>query len=59
MTGSTMRRRDTPGGIERMKKSFELYDTVRVDHFRAFAEYYSIPCDAENASAGSGWKALA
>ena len=35
-----------------MKKSFELYDTVRVDHFRAFAEYYSIPCDAENASAG-------
>ena len=38
--------------IERMKKSFELYDTVRVDHFRAFAEYYSIPCDAENASAG-------
>ena len=24
----------------------------KLDHFRAFAEYYSIPCDAENASAG-------
>ncbi len=38
--------------IQRMKKSFELYDTVRMDHFRGFAEYYSIPCDAENASEG-------
>lgn len=27
----------------RMKKSFELYDVVRVDHFRGFDQYYCIP----------------
>lgn len=29
--------------IRRMKYSFTLYDTVRVDHFRGFDEYYAIP----------------
>lgn len=35
--------------IQRMKRSLVLYDTVRIDHFRGFAEYYAIPADAENA----------
>lgn len=35
-----------------MKRSFELYDTVRIDHFRGFAEYYAIPTDAESAVEG-------
>jgi 4-alpha-glucanotransferase len=29
--------------VRRIAYSFELYDTVRVDHFRGFDEYYSIP----------------
>lgn len=29
--------------IQRIAYSFKLYDVVRVDHFRAFDEYYSIP----------------
>lgn len=29
--------------LERFRYSFELYDAVRIDHFRGFAAYYSIP----------------
>lgn len=29
--------------MERMRYSFALYDVVRIDHFRGFDEYYSIP----------------
>lgn len=29
--------------IERLKTCFELYDVVRIDHFRGFDEYYNIP----------------
>lgn len=29
--------------ISRMKHCFKLYDVVRIDHFRGFDEYYSIP----------------
>jgi len=29
--------------IQRMQHSFQLYDVVRIDHFRGFDEYYSIP----------------
>jgi len=29
--------------IKRLAKCFELYDVVRIDHFRAFDEYYYIP----------------
>ena len=29
--------------IERLSFCFELYDVVRIDHFRGFDEYYSIP----------------
>ncbi len=29
--------------IKRLKKCYELYDVVRIDHFRAFDEYYFIP----------------
>lgn len=36
----------------RMRVSFVLYDAVRLDHFRAFDEYYSIPYMSENAVNG-------
>ena len=28
--------------IKRFKKAFELYDVVRIDHFRGFASYYQV-----------------
>jgi 4-alpha-glucanotransferase len=45
--------------IERLTQAAQLYDTVRIDHFRAFAEYYTIPVGkngkAKAAKTGS-WK---
>lgn len=38
--------------MKRMEYSFRLYDVVRVDHFRGFDEYYSIPAGSENAIHG-------
>ncbi|MGN0364279.1 MAG: 4-alpha-glucanotransferase [Bilifractor sp.] len=38
--------------IRRLRKCAELYDMVRIDHFRGFAGYYSIPYGAENARNG-------
>ena len=37
----------------RLERARELYDLTRVDHFRAFAGYWSIPADAETAMGGS------
>ncbi len=38
---------------ERVKASFELYDILRIDHFRGFAGYYTIPYGDETAR--NGW----
>jgi 4-alpha-glucanotransferase len=38
--------------IKRIAYSFKLYDVVRVDHFRGFDEYYSIPFGAATAEKG-------
>ena len=38
--------------IDRFKSCFELYDIVRVDHFRGFDAYYSIPYGDKNAKRG-------
>jgi 4-alpha-glucanotransferase len=35
--------------LARMRASFELYDVIRIDHFRGFDEYCRIPPDATNA----------
>ena len=35
--------------LARLRASFELYDIVRVDHFRGFDEYCKIPANAANA----------
>ncbi len=39
--------------IQRMEYNYNLYDVVRIDHFRGFDEYYSIP--AENITAENGY----
>lgn len=41
--------------IRRIKKCKELYDVIRIDHFRGFDEYYSIPAKDKTAEFGS-WK---
>jgi len=38
--------------VSRMWYSFKLYDVVRIDHFRGFDEYFSIPADAKTARGG-------
>lgn len=38
--------------IKRIEKCSQLYDVIRIDHFRGFDEYYSIPADAEDAMNG-------
>lgn len=37
---------------KRVRYSFQLYDVVRIDHFRGFDEYYSIPYGDETAENG-------
>ena len=38
--------------IARLTRTFELYDIVRIDHFRAFASYYTVDANATNAKNG-------
>ncbi len=38
--------------IQRIRATFELFDVVRIDHFRGFEAYWSIPADAETAATG-------
>ena len=38
--------------VQRMTHCMELYDVVRIDHFRGFDEYFSIPYEAETAVDG-------
>lgn len=38
--------------IKRMAHCYQLYDVVRIDHFRGFDEYFSIPYGAETAVDG-------
>lgn len=46
--------------IRRFRQCFDLYDIVRIDHFRGFQDYYSIPYGDKNARGGKwvkgpGW----
>ena len=41
--------------IKRIERSVQLYDVVRIDHFRGFDEYYSIPAGDKDATNGH-WK---
>jgi len=38
--------------IRRIKRNMELYDVLRIDHFRGMESYYSIPCSCVNAAEG-------
>ncbi len=38
--------------IDRLRAAFELYDIIRLDHFRGFHTYWEIPSDAPDARTG-------
>ena len=38
--------------IERMRASYELYDVIRIDHFRGFESYWEIPAEDDTAEFG-------
>ncbi len=38
--------------IERLQKNMELFDLIRLDHFRAFADYWEVPAGANTAKDG-------
>lgn len=43
--------------VDRVRRATELYGAVRLDHFRGFEAYWSIPADDENAIDGEWVKA--
>ena len=43
---------------ERLSFNCSLYDALRIDHFRAFADYYTIPFGAKTAREGSWQKGV-
>jgi 4-alpha-glucanotransferase len=38
--------------IERLRRTLELFELTRIDHFRGFASYWAVPADAETAREG-------
>ena len=40
--------------VERLRRTFDLFDLARIDHFRGFAAYWAVPRGARDASAGAG-----
>ena len=38
--------------LSRLEHTLKTYDTVRIDHFRAFASYWAVPADSETAKVG-------
>ncbi len=38
--------------ISRLSHALKTYDTVRIDHFRAFASYWAVPADSDTAKVG-------
>jgi 4-alpha-glucanotransferase len=41
--------------VQRIRKNTELFDLLRLDHFRAFAEYWAVPVSEKTARNGT-WK---
>src|ERR1035438_8409434 len=41
--------------IDRLRAAFELYDIIRLDHFRGFETYWEVPAGAADARGGQ-WR---
>jgi 4-alpha-glucanotransferase len=50
-----LRRRGYRWWIERLRRTTELFDIARIDHFRGFVAYWAVPAGAKEALSGS-WK---
>lgn len=50
-----LQRRGYRWWIERLKRNLDLYDAVRVDHFRGFVAYWAIP-EREKTARNGRWK---
>jgi 4-alpha-glucanotransferase len=47
-----LQRRGYRWWTERLRRTFELFDVTRIDHFRAFVAYWAVASDAETAIGG-------
>src|ERR671934_249109 len=47
-----LRRRRYRWWVERLRRTFSLFDVARIDHFRGFAAYWAVPRGARDASGG-------
>ena len=50
--GRRARRRGYRWWVERLRRTFELFDVVRIDHFRGFVAYWAVPNGARHALVG-------
>jgi 4-alpha-glucanotransferase len=41
--------------VERMRRTLELFDAARIDHFRGFVAYWAVPSSSRSAARGS-WR---
>ena len=49
---TAMRREGYRWWVERMRRTFELFDLARIDHFRGFVAYWAVPVRARTALHG-------
>jgi 4-alpha-glucanotransferase len=49
---SALRRRRYGWWVQRLRRTFDLVDLARIDHFRGFAAYWAVPRAARDASGG-------
>jgi 4-alpha-glucanotransferase len=47
-----LRRRRYRWWVERLRRTFDLFDLARIDHFRGFVAYWAVPRGARDASSG-------
>jgi 4-alpha-glucanotransferase len=47
-----LRRRRYRWWVARLRRTFALFDLARIDHFRGFVAYWSVPAEARDASGG-------
>jgi 4-alpha-glucanotransferase len=50
-----LQRRGYRWWVQRLRRIFDLYDLVRIDHFRGFVAYWSVPAGARHALSGK-WR---
>ncbi len=50
-----MQRRHYRWWVQRLQRTFDLFDLVRIDHFRGFVAYWAVPAGSRTARSG-GWK---